>query len=77
MTDFPSIKSRRLLRILMSEPLGYVEARRSGSHRRLKADGRPSLTWAFHDSRTLSPAEVRRVLVNQVGLAEDEAMKLL
>ncbi len=77
MSDFPAIKSRRLLRILMSEPLGYVEVRRSGSHRRLKVDGRPTLTWAFHDSRTLSPVEVRRVLVNQVGLAEDEALKLL
>jgi predicted RNA binding protein YcfA (HicA-like mRNA interferase family) len=76
-TDLPAIKSRRLLRVLMSEPLGYVEVRRSGSHRRLKADGRPALTWAFHDSRTLSPTEVRRVLVNQVGLAEDEALKLL
>ena len=77
MTDFPALKSRRVLRILMSKPLGYVEVRRSGSHRRLKADGRPTLTWAFHDGRTRSPVEVRRVLVNQVGLAEDEALKLL
>ena len=77
MSDFPSMKSQRLLRILMAQPLGYVEVRRSGSHRRLKADGRPTLTWAFHDGRTLSPVEVRRVLVNQVGLAEDEALGLL
>jgi hypothetical protein len=61
----------------MSAPLNYEEVRRSGSHRRLKADGRPTLTWAYHDGRTLSPVEVRRVLVNQIGLAEDEALKLL
>jgi predicted RNA binding protein YcfA (HicA-like mRNA interferase family) len=77
MTEFPAIKSRRLLRVLMSAPLNYEEVRRSGSHRRLKAEGRPTLTWAYHDGRTLSPVEVRRVLVNQVGLAEDEALKLL
>jgi hypothetical protein len=35
------------------------------------------LTWAFRDKRTLAPGEVRRILVNQVGLAEDEALRLL
>ncbi len=77
MAEFPAVKSRRLLRVLMSSPLNYEEVRRSGSHRRLKAAGRPTLTWAYHDSRTLSPLEVRRVLVGQVGLAEAEGLKLL
>jgi predicted RNA binding protein YcfA (HicA-like mRNA interferase family) len=77
MANFPSLKARRLLRVLMSAPLNYEEVRRSGSHRRLKAAGRPSLTWAYHDGRTLSPVEVRRVLVDQVGLAESEALGLL
>lgn len=71
------MKASRLLRVLTSEPLGYVEVRRSGSHRRLTASGRPPLTWAYHDRRELAPTEVRRVLVNQVGLAEDEALRLL
>jgi predicted RNA binding protein YcfA (HicA-like mRNA interferase family) len=75
--EFPAIKSRRLLRVLMSAPLNYEEVRRSGSHRRLKSAGRPSLTWAYHDGRTLSPVEVRRVLIEQVGLAESEALALL
>jgi predicted RNA binding protein YcfA (HicA-like mRNA interferase family) len=70
------MKAPRLLRVLTSEPLNYVEVRRSGSHRRLKAAGRPPITWAYHDRRELSPTEVRRVLVNQVGLAEDEALGL-
>ena len=77
MAEFPAVKSRRLLRVLTSSPLNYEEVRRSGSHRRLKAAGRPTLTWAYHDGRTLSPVEVRRVLVGQVGLAEAEALKLL
>jgi predicted RNA binding protein YcfA (HicA-like mRNA interferase family) len=77
MAPFPSMKARRLLRILMAEPLNYRITRAAGSHRRLHAAGRPPLTWSFHETRTLAPGEVRRVLVNQVGLAECEARKLI
>ena len=77
MSDFPSMKASALLRVLTREPLGYVESRRSGSHRRLKAPGRPPISWAYHDGRTLSPGEVRRVLVTHVGLEEEEALGLL
>ena len=71
------MKARRLLGILTSNPLDYEVTRQAGSHRRLKAEGRPPLTWAYHDRRTLAPGEVRRVLVHHVGLAEDEALRLL
>jgi predicted RNA binding protein YcfA (HicA-like mRNA interferase family) len=60
------------MRVLTSEPLSYRVVRQAGSHCRLQADGRPALTWAFHDGRTLAPSEVRRVLVHHVGLAEDD-----
>jgi predicted RNA binding protein YcfA (HicA-like mRNA interferase family) len=76
-SEFPSIKAKQLLRILAREPLSYRETRRAGSHRRLVADGRPSITFAFHDSRNLSPREVRNVLCKQVGLDEAEALALL
>jgi predicted RNA binding protein YcfA (HicA-like mRNA interferase family) len=75
--DFPSLKARRLLGILTSNPLNYRVTRQVGSHRRLRADGRPPLTWAYHDRRTLAPGEVRRVLVHHVGLDEDDALRLL
>ncbi len=71
------MKAKRLLAILTSSPLSYRVTRQAGSHRRLRAEGRPSLTWAYHDRRTLSPGEVRRVLVHHVGLAEREALRLL
>jgi predicted RNA binding protein YcfA (HicA-like mRNA interferase family) len=71
------MKARRLLRVLCSEPLNYMVVRQSGSHRRLKADGYPAFTFAFHDGRTLAPREVRTVLVGYVGLAEDDALGLL
>ena len=47
--------------------LGYEIERQRGSHRRLVAEGRPPLTFAFHDSESLSPGVVRDILVKQVG----------
>ena len=77
MTDFPSMKARDLLAVLMREPLSYKIARQRGSHRRLAAPGRPSLTFAFHDRATVGPGLVRKVLCRDVGLSEEDALKLL
>ena len=76
MDDFPSMKARRLLAILMREPLNYRVVRQRGSHRTLRAPGRPQVVFAFH-SRDLLPREVRKALVKQVGLAESDALDLL
>jgi hypothetical protein len=35
------------------------------------------MTFAFHDSTTLSPTAPRKVLIDEVELSEDEARKLL
>jgi predicted RNA binding protein YcfA (HicA-like mRNA interferase family) len=72
---FPSMKARQLRRVV--DRLGYAEARRTGSHSRLKAEGRPAITWAFHDGRTLAPGLVHDVLCNQIGLDVDDALALL
>lgn len=74
---FPSMKAKRLLGILERKPLGYRVARQSGSHRRLESPNHPTFTFAFHDKDTISPGLVRRILIRDVGLAEDEAEKLL
>jgi predicted RNA binding protein YcfA (HicA-like mRNA interferase family) len=75
--DFPSMKARRLLAILMREPLNYRIVRQRGSHRTLRASGRPQILFAWHDRMELKPREVRKVLMNQVGLAETNALDLL
>jgi predicted RNA binding protein YcfA (HicA-like mRNA interferase family) len=77
MGQFPTMKAKRLLAVLEREPLNYRVSRRSGSHRRMEAPGRPPLTFAFHDRATVPPGLVRKVLVKDIGLAEDEARKLL
>ncbi|MGH3200183.1 MAG: type II toxin-antitoxin system HicA family toxin [Streptosporangiaceae bacterium] len=51
--------------------------RRRGSHRRLAAKGRPTLTFAFHDGVSLSPGVVRDILLKQVGLSHDEALRVV
>ena len=77
MSRFPSMKAKRLLAILEREPLGYRVVRQAGSHRRMEAPGRPPLTFAFHDKATIPSGLVRKILTRDVGLAEDEARKLL
>jgi predicted RNA binding protein YcfA (HicA-like mRNA interferase family) len=77
MGQFPSMKAKRLLAVLERKPLGYRVARQSGSHRRVEAPGRPSLTFAFHDNATIPSGLVRKILIKDIGLADDEARKLL
>jgi hypothetical protein len=62
---------------LLGRDLGYTLERQEGtSHKKLTADGRPSVTFAFHDGRSLSPIEVRDILVRQVGLSVTEALEV-
>jgi predicted RNA binding protein YcfA (HicA-like mRNA interferase family) len=71
------MKAKRLLAVLEREPLGYRVTRQSGSHRRMEAPGYSPLTFAFHDKATIPAGLVRKILIRDVGLAEDEARKLL
>jgi predicted RNA binding protein YcfA (HicA-like mRNA interferase family) len=77
MGQFPSVKAKHLLATLERKPLGYRVARQTGSHRRLEAPDRPPLTFAFHDNATIPSGLVRKILIKDIGLGEDEARKLL
>jgi predicted RNA binding protein YcfA (HicA-like mRNA interferase family) len=77
MAQFPSLKARRLLRVLQAEPLGYRTVRQKGSHRKMEAPGRPAVSFAFHDRQTVRPSTVKDILCSQIGLAEDDALALL
>jgi hypothetical protein len=43
----------------------------------MEAAGRPPIMFSFHDRQTIRPGTVKRILCDQVGLSEDEALKLL
>jgi predicted RNA binding protein YcfA (HicA-like mRNA interferase family) len=75
---FPSLKARKLLRILCRVPLAYQVVRQAGSHRKLESSaGYPPLTFSWHDGATVPAGAVRKVLVKDIGLEEEEALKLL
>jgi predicted RNA binding protein YcfA (HicA-like mRNA interferase family) len=78
MAKFPSLKSKRMLAILQRSPLKYSVAHMVGSHRKLvSAGGYPDIRYAFHDSVTLPGSIVKEILVNRIGLTEQEALNLL
>lgn len=75
---FPAVKAQQLLAILCREPLAYEIVRQRGSHRRLRSRrGYPDLGFSYHDGATIPPGVVRKVLVMDVGLREDEARRLV
>ena len=72
------MKARQLLAVLSRPPLRYRVIRQTGSHRLLRsAAGDPPLTFAWHDGATVAPGLVRKVLVRQVGLSVQEALRCL
>jgi len=71
------MKWPRLLRILESNRLNYRTVRRPGSHRTMQAVGRPTIRVAFHDGREVSGNMVRKILVTDVGLSDEEARGLI
>ncbi len=76
--DFPSLKSQQLLRVLMRKPLDYEIVRQNGSHRKLESsNGYPVLGFSFHDGVTVPGGAVKKILVKDIGLDENEARKLV
>jgi predicted RNA binding protein YcfA (HicA-like mRNA interferase family) len=71
------MKARRLRAVFERKPLNYRVARQAGSHRWLLSPDYPPLLFAFHDRATVEPRVVRKILLRDVGLAGDEARKLL
>lgn len=74
---FPSVKAGELLKTLLRHPLNYQIHRQRGSHRTLRADGRGQILFSYHEGATVPPGAVRKILVQDAGLTEDEALELL
>lgn len=67
------MSSRNLLALL--ERAGYSVVRVRGSHHRLEHPTRPPLTLALH-SRELPPGLVRKILMRDACLTDDEISDL-
>lgn len=60
MSQFGSVKARRLLRALLG--IGWRIKRESGgSHRILERDGWPDVVFAFHEGEEVGPRMLARV----------------
>lgn len=59
MSEWPAAKANRVLAALRR--IGWVEKRRSGSHRTLRRDGWPDFVFAFHDGDEIGPRMLARV----------------
>jgi predicted RNA binding protein YcfA (HicA-like mRNA interferase family) len=78
LSDFPSLKAKKLLSILCRKPLNYCVIRRNGgSHRVLASDNYPRLIFAFHNSQEIPGSVVARILTKDVGLSMAEAKEVI
>lgn len=76
--DFPSLRGRELRSVLEREPLAYETVRQRGSHRKMESrNGYRDVRFSFHDGVTVPGRTVKKVLVSDVGLSEDEARDLV
>jgi predicted RNA binding protein YcfA (HicA-like mRNA interferase family) len=65
MSQWPSVKARRLLAALLR--IGWTVAWQNGSHRRLTRVGWDNYTFAFHDSEEVGPGLLAQI-AKQTGL---------
>ena len=78
MKKFKSLKAAVFYRLLTSSPLNYRLSKiKGGSHRKLVADGRKSITFYWHDSVEISGYIIRDLMINRALLSEEEAFKLV
>lgn len=77
MARFPSLSWPQLRRVLERKPLSYSVTRQSGSHKTLESPRYPRLWLAFHDDAEIPSGLVRKILMKDIGLSEQEALDLL
>ncbi|MEI6639978.1 MAG: type II toxin-antitoxin system HicA family toxin [Chlorobium sp.] len=69
MSQWPSIKAKRLLAVLSR--LGWKVKRQTGSHKTLSRNGWPDFVFAFHDGDEIGPKMLARV-AKHTGLSPDD-----
>jgi len=67
--DCRSVRASRLLAALVH--MGWVEKRRTGSHRVMARNGWPDYVFAFHDRDEVGPRMLARI-AKHTGLSPDD-----
>jgi predicted RNA binding protein YcfA (HicA-like mRNA interferase family) len=69
MSRWKSVKAKQLLAALLR--IGWEIAWQKGSHRRLKRQGRPNYTFAFHDNEEIGPGLLAQI-ARKTGLEPED-----
>ena len=69
MSQWPAIKAKRLLAVLLR--LGWRVKRETGSHKVLTRPGWPDFVFAFHNSEEIGPRMLARI-ARHTGLTPDD-----
>ena len=77
MNQFPSMKTKQLIKCLCRSPLCYKIVRQMGSHRTLKSKNYPDIRVSYHDSDEVSGRYIRDLLIKRVGLTEAMAREVI
>ena len=77
MNQFPSMKTKELIKCLCRSPLCYKIVRQNGLHRTLKSKNYPDIRIGYHDSDEVSGRYVRDLLIKKVGLTESMAREVI
>lgn len=77
MNQFPSMKTKELIKCLCRSPLCYKIVRQRGSHRTLKSKQYPILRISYHDTVEISGFRVKKILTEEVGLTEIMAVEVI
>lgn len=72
---FPALKAPEVRRLLAR--IGYRQVRQRGSHRKLVASGRQPIGFWYHDKADVPPRALRKMLVENAGLTDEEIQDLL
>jgi predicted RNA binding protein YcfA (HicA-like mRNA interferase family) len=59
MSEWPSVKAKRVLSSLMA--IGWSIKRQSGSHKTLARDGYTDFVFSFHDGEEIGPRMLTRI----------------
>ena len=77
MNQFPSMKTKELIKCLCRAPLYYKIVRQRGSHRTLKSKNYPDIRIGYQDSYEVSGEFVRDLLIKRVGLTQAMAREVI
>jgi predicted RNA binding protein YcfA (HicA-like mRNA interferase family) len=69
MSQWPSVKARRLLAALLR--IGWSVKRQTGSHKTLCRDGWSDVVFAFHDGDEVGPKMLAR-MAKHTGLSPED-----